>query len=196
MSEEHRDEESALSPRTQTALENAGVSPEDAANMHPDDLAKLPGIGPVAVGQILGPEHLEIEHHDASEAEAADAEHHPVSDPPNIGGAPVVPHGTRAEDDYGRASHTERINPEQVAHVIIDANGRRWLTDAEGKLRPLTGGPAHMVISYAAEGHPADQRWPYVTTQPSVNEHVLRPPGSVVWLLPHEVAAFHRPAPR
>jgi hypothetical protein len=135
-------------------------------------------------------EQLEVERHSPAEAEAAASEHRPVADPPGEAGSPMVPSETDSRD---HATHVERINPEQVSHVMTDANGRQWLVDQAGNLAPVSGGPIHRVISYAADGHPEGVRWPYTLTQPAVVGHVRCEAGVMVWLLPHEVAAFHRP---
>lgn len=142
----------------------------------------------------MSEERIEAEHHTPAEAEAADTEHHPVADPPATPHPPIVPQGTRTDEGYGAATHIERINPERAANVRIDTNGKRWLTDWDGSLFQLSSGAIHYVVSYAAEGHPEGVRWPYTLTRPAFTaDHVRREAGHMVWLLPHEVAAFHRP---
>ena len=142
----------------------------------------------------MSEERIEAERHTPAEAEAADTEHHPVTDPPSASHPPIVPQGTHPDDGYGAATHIERINPEQATNTLIDTNGKRWLIGKDGTLSPLSGGSVHNVVSYAAEGHPEGVRWPYALTRPAFTaDHVRREAGHLVWLLPHEVAAFHRP---
>lgn len=187
------DEKPELSPRTQAALDKAGIHPDDAAEMSHEDLSAIPGIGPVAVAEIKGTaEGVEVEHYAPTEAEEADTVHHPVADPPEDH-PPMVPQGTRSEDEYGQATHPERINPPQMpSHIFVDANGRQWVRHPDGTMSSAAGGPVHQVVSYAADDHPEGVRWPYVTTRPSFRDDRQLPGGSLVWLLPHEVSAFHR----
>ena len=121
----------------------------------------------------MSEDRLEVEHHDPAEAAEDDAEHHPVADPPHELGQLTVPHGTRADDEYGIATHVERINPRQV---IAPGPDRR------------------PVISYAPKDHPEGELRPYVTTRPSVIDGVRRDAGYRVLLLPYQVASYHRPA--
>lgn len=141
---------------------------------------------------MMSDERADVEHHTQAEAAADDTEHHPVNDPPRQEGSPVVPQATRTDDEHGIMSHVERINPGQEPNTLTDANGKKWLIGEDGRLTPFVGS-IHHVVSYAAEDHPDGVRWPYMLTRPAfTQDHVRREAGYMVWLLPHEVAAFHR----
>lgn len=142
---------------------------------------------------MMSDERADVEHHTQAEAAADDTEHHPVNDPPRQEGSPMVPQSTRTENAYGAASHVERINPEETRGILTDANGKRWLIGEDGHLSPLAAGAVHHVVSYAPDDHPEGVRWPYILTRPAFTlDHVRREAGYMVWLLPKEVAAFHR----